>query len=314
MSLNKNIINKFVNVTSLAAIATYKYIGKNNKTSADKAAVDVMRSELNKINFNGTVVIGEGELDAAPMLYIGEKVGSGSGLDLDIAVDPVEGTNFVAKNLNGGLSVLALAEKGNLFNAPETYMNKIAGRNNLPKDCIDLDFTIEKNIKNIADHSKKKISDITVCLLDRLRHKVLIEKLNKLNVKLKLLSDGDVAGALLVTDEKYEVDLFLGIGGGPEGVLAASALDAYNCFFQGRFLFSTDEDKRRAKLMGINNLDKKYSINEIIKGDSMFFATGITNSDLVGGVKFENNIFYTETLVTHKNSLTNIVKKETPNT
>ena len=314
MSLNKNIINKFVNVTSLAAIATYKYIGKNNKTSADKAAVDVMRSELNKINFNGTVVIGEGELDEAPMLYIGEKVGSGSGLDLDIAVDPVEGTNFVAKNLNGGLSVLALAEKGNLFNAPETYMNKIAGRNNLPKDCIDLDFTIEKNIKNIADHSKKKISDITVCLLDRLRHKVLIEKLNKLNVKLKLLSDGDVAGALLVTDEKYEVDLFLGIGGGPEGVLAASALDAYNCFFQGRFLFSTDEDKRRAKLMGINNLDKKYSINEIIKGDSMFFATGITNSDLVGGVKFENNIFYTETLVTHKNSLTNIVKKETPNT
>ena len=314
MSLNKNIINKFVNVTSLAAIATYKYVGKNNKTSADKAAVDVMRSELNKINFNGTVVIGEGELDEAPMLYIGEKVGSGSGLDLDIAVDPVEGTNFVAKNLNGGLSVLALAEKGNLFNAPETYMNKIAGRNNLPKDCIDLDFTIEKNIKNIADHSKKKISDITVCLLDRLRHKVLIEKLNKLNVKLKLLSDGDVAGALLVTDEKYEVDLFLGIGGGPEGVLAASALDAYNCFFQGRFLFSTDEDKRRAKLMGINNLDKKYSINEIIKGDSMFFATGITNSDLVGGVKFENNIFYTETLVTHKNSLTNIVKKETPNT
>ena len=143
MSLNKNIINKFVNVTSLAAIATYKYVGKNNKTSADKAAVDVMRSELNKINFNGTVVIGEGELDAAPMLYIGEKVGSGSGLDLDIAVDPVEGTNFVAKNLNGGLSVLALAEKGNLFNAPETYMNKIAGRKNLPKDCIDLDYTIE---------------------------------------------------------------------------------------------------------------------------------------------------------------------------
>ena len=314
MSLNKNIINKFINVTSLAAIATYKYIGKNNKSNADRAAVDVMRTELNKISFNGTIVIGEGELDKAPMLHIGEKVGSGSGIDLDIAVDPVEGTNFVAKNLNGGLSVLALAEKGNLFNAPETYMNKIAGRKNLPKNCIDLDFTIEKNIKNISDYSKKKMSDITVCLLDRPRHKVLIEKLNKLNVKLKLLSDGDVSGALLVTDDKYEVDLFLGIGGGPEGVLAASALDAYDCFFQGRFLFNTQEDKRRAKSMGINNLDKKYNLNEIVKGDSMFFATGITNSELVKGVKFENNIFYTETLVTHKNTLTNIVKKEIPNT
>ena len=314
MSLNKNLINKFTDVTSSAAIATYNYIGKNNKIKADKAAVDMMRSKLNKIKMDGKIVIGEGELDEAPMLYIGEKIGSGNGIRLDFAVDPVEGTNFVAKNLNGGLSVLALAERGNLFKAPETYMNKIAACKDIPNDCVDLDFSIEKNIGNLSDFKKKKVSEIIVCILDRPRHKDIIDKLTKLKVKIKLIKDGDVSGALLVTDKKYDVDLFLGIGGGPEGVLAACALDAYGCFFQGRFLFKTESDVNRANAMGINDLSKKYNLNEIIKGDSMFFATGITDGDLVKGVEYKNNIFYTETLVTHKNSSINIIKKEIANT
>ena len=314
MSLNKNLINKFTDVTSSAAIATYNYIGKNNKIKADKAAVDMMRSKLNKIKMDGKIVIGEGELDEAPMLYIGEKIGSGNGIRLDFAVDPVEGTNFVAKNLNGGLSVLALAERGNLFKAPETYMNKIAACKDIPNDCVDLDFSIEKNIGNLSDFKKKKVSEIIVCILDRPRHKDIIDKLTKLKVKIKLIKDGDVSGALFVTDKKYNVDLFMGIGGGPEGVLAACALDAYGCFFQGRFLFKTESDVDRANAMGINDLNKKYNLNEIIKGDSMFFATGITDGDLVKGVEYKNNIFYTETLVTHKNSSINIIKKEIANT
>ena len=314
MSLNKNLINKFTDVTSSAAIATYNYIGKNNKIKADKAAVDMMRSKLNKIKMDGKIVIGEGELDEAPMLYIGEKIGSGNGIRLDFAVDPVEGTNFVAKNLNGGLSVLALAERGNLFKAPETYMNKIAACKDIPNDCVDLDFSIEKNIGNLSDFKKKKVSEIIVCILDRPRHKDIIDKLTKLKVKIKLIKDGDVSGALFVTDKKYNVDLFMGIGGGPEGVLAACALDAYGCFFQGRFLFKTESDVDRANAMGINDLNKKYNLNEIIKGDSMFFATGITDGDLVKGVEYKNNIFYTETLVTHKNSSINIIKTKTANT
>ena len=314
MALPKDIIDKFINVTSLAAISTYKFIGMNDKINADKAAVDSMRSELNKLDINGKIVIGEGELDNAPMLFIGENVGTGRGFDLDIAVDPVEGTNFVAKNLKGGLSVLSVAEKGNLFNAPETYMNKIAVGCDLPADCVDLDYSIEKNINNLADFKNKKISEITACILDRQRHKNIIEKLLQMKVKIKLLTDGDVAGALLVTDGKYNVDIFLGIGGGPEGVLAASALDAFNCFFQGRFLFNDEKDITRANSMGIKELDKKYYLNEIVKGDSIFCATGITDSDLVKGVKLINNVFVTETFVTHKNSSNNIIINNIANT
>ena len=314
MALPKDIIDKFINVTSSAAISTYKFIGMNDKINADKAAVDSMRSELNKLDINGKIVIGEGELDNAPMLFIGENVGTGRGFDLDIAVDPVEGTNFVAKNLKGGLSVLSVAEKGNLFNAPETYMNKIAVGCDLPADCVDLDYSIEKNINNLADFKNKKISEITACILDRQRHKNIIEKLLQMKVKIKLLTDGDVAGALLVTNGKYNVDIFLGIGGGPEGVLAASALDAFNCFFQGRFLFNDEKDITRANSMGINELDKKYYLNEIVKGDSIFCATGITDSDLVKGVKLINNVFVTETFVTHKNSSNNIIINNIANT
>ena len=312
MSLDKHLIDKFVNVTSRAAVACYKYIGKGDKLIADKAATDSMRENLNKLNIDGKVVIGEGELDEAPMLYIGEKLGTGNGPVIDIAVDPLEGTNFAAKNLPGALSVMAIASNGNLFNAPETYMEKIAVGKNIPFDATDLDFPIEKNIKNIAESTNKMISEITACLLDRPRHKKIIEKLINLKVNLKLITDGDVSGALLVTDDKYKVDIFLGIGGGPEGVLAASALDAYGCKFQGRFLFNTEEEINRAKKMGIKDLDKKYELNEIIKGDSIFCATGITSGDLVDGVKLDNGKFITETLITHKKSTINIVKKEVP--
>ena len=301
MTIDKKFIEKFINITSKAALASSFYVGKKDKIAADKAAVDSMRNELNKIDMNGRIVIGEGELDKAPMLYIGETLGTGNGPDLDIAVDPLEGTNFAAKNLPGALSVIAVAEKSNLFNAPETYMDKIAISSS-EKGIVDLDNTVTKNIKNLADYKNTQPDNLTACILDRPRHKKHIDELKALKVKLKLLSDGDVSGALLVTDKNYNVDIFLGIGGGPEGVLAASALDAYGCFFQGKFLFDNEEDKSRAKKMGINDLNKKYQLNEIISGDSIFCATGITSGDLVSGISISGNTFKSETLITHKSS------------
>ena len=302
MSLDKKLVTDMVKITSSAAISCLKFLGKNDKELVDKAATDSMRNEINKLKINGVVVIGEGELDEAPMLHIGEKLGAGGDLELDIAVDPLEGTNFAAKNLPGALSVISIAEKGNLFNAPETYMDKLAVSGRVPFDATDLDFSLEKNIQNIADSMNKDIKDVTVCLLDRPRHKEIITKLKDMKTKIKLITDGDVSGALLVTDEKYNVDIFLGIGGGPEGVLAASAIDALGCKFQGRFLFKNEKDISRAKKMGINDLNKKYDLKEIVKGDSIFCATGITNGDLVNGVNIKDNKYITETLVTHKSS------------
>ena len=238
MTIDKKYIDQFINVTSKAAIAASFLVGKKDKIAADKAAVDSMRNELNKIDMNGQIVIGEGELDKAPMLYIGEKLGTGNGPDLDIAVDPLEGTNFAANNLPGALSVIAVAEKSNLFNAPETYMDKIAISSS-EKNIVDLDNSIKKNINNLAEHMNTRPENLTACLLDRPRHKKIIDELISMKVKLKLISDGDVSGALLVTNEDYKIDIFLGIGGGPEGVLAASALDAFDCFFQCRLLFDT---------------------------------------------------------------------------
>ena len=301
MSLDKKFENLLLNVSSRAALSSYFFVGKKDKIAADKAAVDTMRAELNKIDIKGKIVIGEGELDEAPMLYIGEKIGTNKGPEIDIAVDPLEGTNFAAQNLPGALSVIAIAEKSNLFNAPETYMDKISA-NVSEKDVVDLDFSVKKNIDNLAEYKSKRPENLNVCILDRPRHKEIIKKLNELKVKLKLITDGDVSGALLVTNKKHNIDLFLGIGGGPEGVLAASALDAYNCYFQGRFLFKTENDKIRAKKMGIKNLDKKYQLNEIISGDSIFCATGITSGDLVSGIKIDNDEFISETLITHKSS------------
>jgi fructose-1,6-bisphosphatase II / sedoheptulose-1,7-bisphosphatase len=301
MAIDKKFVDQFINVTSKAAYASSFFVGKKDKIAADKAAVDSMRSELNKINMTGKVVIGEGTLDEAPMLYTGEVLGNKNGPTFDIAVDPVEGTNFVANNLPGGIAVLAVGEKGNLFNAPETYMNKIATRK-IDKGLIDLDYPLEKNIKNLSEFNNKPYSSLTVCVLDRPRHKKIIDELKDLNVKIKLITDGDVLGALFVSEPKYNVDMFIGIGGGPEGVLAACALDTYNCHFQGRFIFDNEKDIAEAKSMGITDLNKKYELNEIVKGDSLFCASGITNSEVLKGIAIEGDQFISETLVTHKKS------------
>ena len=312
MAIDIKFIDQFKNVTQKAALASSYFIGKNNKIAADKAAVDSMRTELNKINMSGEVVIGEGALDEAPLLYTGEKLGTKNGPSFDIAVDPVEGTNFVAKNLPGGIAVLAISEKGNLFNAPETYMNKIA-TGKIDKGLIDLDHSLKKNIKNLSDFKNKNISSLTVCILDRPRHKKIIDELKDLDVNVKLISDGDVLCAIYVSDPKYNVDMFLGIGGGPEGVLSAAALDTYDCHFQGRFIFDNEDNINDAKSMGIKDLNKKYNLSEIVKGDSIFSATGITSNDILNGIKFDKDNFISETLITHKNSnLKEIIKNINP--
>tara|TARA_B100000780_G_scaffold276320_1_gene244667 strand:+ start:265 stop:1212 length:948 start_codon:yes stop_codon:yes gene_type:complete len=309
MAIDKKYIDQFINVSSKAALASSYLVGKRDKIAADQAAVDSMRFELNKINMNGEVVIGEGSLDEAPMLYTGELLGNKNGPNFDIAVDPLEGTNLAANNLPGAISVIAIAEKGNLFNAPETYMDKIATAN-IEKGLIDLDYSIKKNISNLADFMNKDISSVTACIMNRTRHKNIINELKELGVKIKLITDGDVLGALYVSNPRYNVDIFLGIGGGPEGVLAASALDAFDCHFQGRFIFDNDKDINEAKKMGITDLNKKYELNEIIKGDSIFCATGITTGDVVSGIKIKDKNYSSETLVTHKNSqLKKIVKR-----
>ena len=312
MTIDKKYIDYFIDVSAKAALASSYLVGKNDKIAADQAAVDSMRFELNKIDMNGEVVIGEGSLDEAPMLYTGELLGNKNGPTFDIAVDPLEGTNFAANNLPGAISVIAIAEKGNLLNAPETYMDKIA-TGKVEDGLIDLDYSIKKNISNLADFMNKDISAITACLMDRPRHNEIIEELKKLGVKVKLITDGDVLGALYVSDPKYNVDIFLGIGGGPEGVLAASALDAYGCHFQGRFIFDNDKDINEAKQMGITDLNKKYELNEIVKGDSIFCATGITASDVLSGIVINDNNYTSETFVTHKNShYKEIIKRTNP--
>jgi len=312
MAIDKKFIDQFIKVSSKAALASSYLVGKKDKIAADQAAVDSMRSELNKINMSAEVVIGEGSLDEAPMLYTGEFLGTKNGPSFDIAVDPLEGTNFAANNLPGAIAVIAIAEKGNLFNAPETYMEKIA-TGKIEKGLIDLDNSIKINISNLADFMNKDISSITACVMDRPRHKIIIEELKELKVNVKLITDGDVLGALYVSEPKYNVDIFLGTGGGPEGVLAASALDAYDCHFQGRFIFDNEKNIKEAKKMGITDLNRKYELNEIVKGDSIFCATGITTSNVLSGIDIKGNNYTSETFVTHKNShFKEIIKRTNP--
>ena len=248
MAIDKKFVDQFVRVTSKAALKSSYLVGKKDKIAADKAAVDSMRSNLNDLDIKGEIVIGEGELDDAPMLYIGEKLGTNNGPEFDIAVDPLEGTNFAAYNMPGALSVIAIGEKNNLFKAPETYMEKISTKVK-EKNVVDLDYSVKKNIFNLSEYLQKKPENLTACIMDRPRHNEIIEELKDLKVKIKLITDGDISGALLVTEDKYEVDIFLGIGGGPEGVLAAAALDTFNCSFQGRFILI---------LMMINYVQKKW--------------------------------------------------------
>jgi len=311
MDIKEKLLKELIKVTQQASIATLPGLGKKNKNEVDRLATDAMRKILNNIEMKGRVVIGEGEIDEAPMLYIGETLGKNSGPEIDIAVDPLEGTNFAANDLPGALSVIAVTNKNNLLHAPETYMNKIAYGSKIEKGVIDLDYSFSKNIKNLADFKNKNVEDITICILDRPRHKEIIEEAKILKIKTKLITDGDVSGAILVSDEKYGVDIFLGIGGGPEGVLAACALDAQNCGFQGRFIFNDDISIKRAKDMGINDLNKKYELKDIVKGDSIFCATGITDGELVKGIQVSGDKFITDTFVTHKSkNLKKNIKEE----
>jgi fructose-1,6-bisphosphatase II / sedoheptulose-1,7-bisphosphatase len=299
MSIDKAYLEKFIKATEKAAIGAYPFIGKGDKIAADQGSVDMMRNELNDIAMSGEVVIGEGEMDEAPMLYIGEKVGKKKGQDLDIALDPLEGTNFVANNLPNSFSMLAVSEKGNLFSAPDTYMEKIAIGQNLPKNLLDLDFSVEKNIKLLSEAKKKNIDQITACILRRPRHEKIIKSLEKLNVKIKFISDGDVSGAISVADPKTNIDIYLGIGGGPEGVLAAAALTCMGGQIQTRLVLD-DEQRKRAKKIGIKDINRKYNIEDMIKGDVIFCASAITHGEIVDGIKDLGDKYEVSTFALHK--------------
>ena len=305
MAIDKSYLNKFIKVTEKAAYGASIFIGKGDKNAADKGAVDLMRSELNLIDMDGTVVIGEGEMDEAPMLYIGEKIGTKKGQALDVALDPLEGTNFVAKNLPDAFSVIAVAEKGKLLTAPDTYMEKIAIGSNLPKNLLDLDNTVEKNISLLADAKNTTPDKLTVCILKRPRHKNIIKTCKKMGVKINFISDGDVSGVLSVIDKNSPIDIYLGIGGGPEGVLAAAALSCFGGQIQTRLILN-DEEKKRASKLGISDFKKKYNIDEMVKGDVMFCATGVTSGDLAAGVEDLGNEFKVTTFALHKSQ--NIIK------
>jgi len=311
MIIDKSYIDLFVKATERGAYGASLHKGKGDKIGADRAAVDEMRKQLNKINMKGRVVIGEGEMDEAPMLYINEKLGTNSGEELDIAVDPLEGTNFTAKNLPNALSVLAVAKKGNLLKAPDTYMEKIAIGPDLPDNLINLDFDIKKNINLLADAKKVKPDKLKICVLKRPRHDKIVRSLNQMNVQINFISDGDVSGVISVAQKKSNIDMYVGIGGAPEGVLAAAALNCLNCQMQTRLLFNNNDEKLRAKKLGIINFEKKYDISDMIKGDVIFCATGVTNGDFVNGIKDLNDSFESETLVLHKSSNTNKIIKNT---
>ena len=307
MEINKSFIKYFAKTTERGAYGASLFRGKNDKIAADKAAVDEMRNELNKIDIKGTVVIGEGEMDEAPMLYINEKVGTNNGEEFDIAVDPLEGTNFTAKNLPNALSVLAVTRKGNLLRAPDMYMEKIAIGKNLPKNIIDSDLGVKENIKLLADAKNVKASDLTACVLKRPRHDKIIKSLNEMNVNIKFITDGDVSGVISVAYPEKKIDIYLGIGGAPEGVLAAAALKCLDCQMQGRLHFLKENERDRAKKLGILDLDKKYNIDDMVKGDVIFCATGVTDGDFVKGIKNEASNFSSETLVLHSSSKTNTI-------
>ena len=309
MTISKDLIYSFAKSTSRAAYGASLFKGKNNKIAADKAAVDEMRKDLNTINMRGIVVIGEGELDEAPMLYINEKLGTNTGDELDIAVDPLEGTNFTAKNLPNALSVIAVAKKNCLLKAPDMYMEKIAIGPSLPENLINLDNDIKKNIKLLAEAKNTRPENLTACILKRPRHDDIVKSLDSLNVKINFISDGDVSGAISVAYPQTKIDIYIGIGGGPEGVLAAAALKCLGCQMQTRLKFYNEHEKKRVKKLGIKDLKYKYNINDMVKGDVIFCATGVTDGDLVKGIKDLGDHFESETFVLHKSSNTNKIFK-----
>jgi len=312
MFINKTLIESFAKATERAAYGASIFKGKNDKIAADQAAVDEMRTVLNGINMKGKIVIGEGELDEAPMLYINEKVGSQTGESFDIAVDPLEGTNFTAKNLPNALSVLAVGRRGNLLHAPDMYMEKIAVGPNLPDNIVDLDLSVKENIELLSKSKNMKPSQLTACVLKRSRHDSIVKSLNEMNVKINFITDGDVSGVISVADPNKAIDIYIGVGGAPEGVLSAAALKCLDCQMQTRLVFQNSSEKSRAEKLGIKNLSKKYKIEDMIKGDVIFCATGVTDGDLVKGIKDLGETFVSETLVLHNSSKTNkIIKNQT---
>src|SRR6201996_3194024 len=293
-----------VRVTEAAAIASWNLVGRGDEKEADRAAVEAMRDTLNGLAIDGRIVIGEGERDEAPMLFIGEKLGKGTGPKIDIAVDPLEGTTLTAKAMANALAVMAWAPEGTLLNAPDTYMDKIAVGPGLPAGIIDLDKSPADNIKAIAKAKGVPTSEVTVCVLDRPRHAEIIASLRSVGARVALISDGDVAGVINTTDPTTGIDLYIGQGGAPEGVLACAALKCVGGQFQGRLVFRNSDERTRAAKWGITDLDRKYDLHEIVRGEAIFCATGVTKGALLDGVKIVGRQVRTHTLVMHSASHT----------
>jgi fructose-1,6-bisphosphatase II / sedoheptulose-1,7-bisphosphatase len=282
--MDRNLALEAVRVTEAAALAASKLMGRGDEKMADQAAVDAMRTSLNALGIDGTVVIGEGERDEAPMLYIGEKVGTG-GPKIDIALDPLEGTTITAKGLPNALAVMAMAEDGGFLNAPDVYMDKIAVGAGLPDGIVDLDKTPAQNLADVAKAKKIDVPNLVVCILDRPRHAELIAKVREAGARIVLIGDGDVSGVIATSTGDSGIDISMGSGGAPEGVLAAAALRCIGGQIQGRLLFRNDDEKGRAKKWGITDLNRKYSMTDMAKGDVMFAATGVTNGSMLKGVR-----------------------------
>ncbi len=283
--MDRNLALEVVRVTEAAAIASWSWMGRGDEKAADQAAVDAMRNRLNDLRIRGTVVIGEGERDEAPMLYIGEEVGVGKGPEIDIALDPLEGTTITANGGPNALAVVAMAEKGGFLNAPDVYMDKIAVGSDLPDNVVDLDATPEENLKSLALAKKCDVGDLVACILERPRHEELIAKTREAGARIMLIPDGDVSGVIATSELNTGVDIYYGSGGAPEGVLAAAALRCIGGFMQGRLLFRNDDERSRAKRWGITELDRKYSLNDMASGDVMFAATGVTDGAMLKGVR-----------------------------
>lgn len=301
--LSRTFVLETVRVTEAAAIAAARHIGRGQEKEADAAAVEAMRGALNALPINGVVVIGEGERDEAPMLFIGEEVGCG-GPDVDIALDPLEGTTICAKAMPNSLAVLATSTKGGLLNAPDVYMDKIAVGPGLPEGVIDLDRSPSDNVRAVAEAKGKDVADVFVCVLDRPRHANLIAELRDLGCRIKLIGDGDVAGVIETTDPHTGVDMYMGAGGAPEGVLAAAALRCTGGQMQGRLTFRNDDERARARRWGIEDLDRKYTMMDMASGDVIFSATGVTDGSMLEGVKHTPKGITTESVVMRSHSKT----------
>jgi len=302
--LDRDLGMQAARVCEAAAIASWALAGRGDEKAADQAAVDAMRTALNHLEIDGVIVIGEGERDEAPMLYIGEKVGAGRGPRIDIALDPLEGTTLTAKNMANALAVMAWAPAGSLLNAPDTYMDKIACGPGYPKGVLDLDRSAADNARALAAAKGVDVADLSVCVLDRPRHADIISSLREAGVRVTLITDGDVAGVIHTADPDTGVDMYIGQGGAPEGVLACAALKCVGGQFQGRLVFRNADEKARARKHGIVDLDKKYDLHELVREDAIFVATGVTDGALLSGVRIEAGFVHTHTLVMNSNTRT----------